>query len=212
MDRSDGRDMAESEPSGGWVYPGRTLRDSRPARWRGVSDGDRTCARGFCGRPADTRYRGILCLSGRSPHYVPGHTNGCGPCDDHESVGAILPQPVQSDGHDRLLDCPGRIRAIDDTSRDIIQLLPRRNGSLWVLSSRGEKDVATGTIAVLDEFDGEGRFARQVTLRGAGFRPAVDAFYVLDDFVYVVTNAGEWASELDGDGMTITCSRIARAR
>jgi hypothetical protein len=99
---------------------------------------------------------------------------------------------------------------ISETSRDIVQIVPRRDGAVWVLSIRGEKDVAVGTIGTFDAFDKDGRFVQQVTLHRDGYRPGVDAFYVVGDRIYVVTNAGEWSGDTDEDGIALISLRIRR--
>lgn len=79
---------------------------------------------------------------------------------------------------------------ISKTSQDIVKILPRDDGSVWVLSSRGERDVPAGVIASFDAFDKSGRFVRKISLKGT-FRPGVDAFHLVGDFVFVVIGGAE---------------------
>jgi len=70
------------------------------------------------------------------------------------------------------------------TSRDIAGLFVRPNGSLWVLSSRGEREPGEGLVAVFDEFDREGRFVREVAISGP-YRPGTDSFVLYEDRMYI---------------------------
>lgn len=103
---------------------------------------------------------------------------------------------------------------VSETSRDLVRFQPRGDGTLWVLSSRGEQDVPDGVIATFDVFDKKGRFVRQATVQGS-FRVGIDVFYVVDDYVFVVTNAGEAAdlnpadAEEAADPMEVICLRLA---
>lgn len=101
---------------------------------------------------------------------------------------------------------------ISKTVPDIQALFPRDDGSLWVLSSRGEKGVAPGTLATLDVFDEAGRWNGQVTLLHPQYSPGIDTFYLVNDLVYIATNAGEWATEIDGGDMELLCTRMAKVR
>jgi hypothetical protein len=74
---------------------------------------------------------------------------------------------------------------MSDTDRDIQQLYPRGDGSLWVLASRGAFDADDKTIATFDVFDSEGRFINQITLRGDGDF-VDDGFHFVGDRLFVV--------------------------
>ena len=74
----------------------------------------------------------------------------------------------------------------------------RDNGELWILSSRGERDIPQNTIAKFDVFDRQGRFIRQVTVQ-APYVPGRDGFYIVGDLIYVVTNIGEFAGTIEFD-------------
>jgi hypothetical protein len=71
------------------------------------------------------------------------------------------------------------------TDRDILRMIPREDGTLWVMSSRGANDQPKGTMATFDVFDGSGKFIRQVAVKIPGdFRE--DEFHILRDQVVVV--------------------------
>jgi hypothetical protein len=74
-----------------------------------------------------------------------------------------------------------------ETDPAIINLYPRDNGTVWVLSSRGAFDTADGELCVLDEFDAEGRFVRELHLRGEGDMDR-DAMEILGNRVFVLTD------------------------
>ncbi|MFQ5512504.1 MAG: 6-bladed beta-propeller [Candidatus Krumholzibacteriia bacterium] len=75
---------------------------------------------------------------------------------------------------------------VSKTDRDIQRIFAREDGTLWVLSSRGGFDAPEGTIATFDVFDRDGRFARQVSLRGQGSF-VDDGFHLVRNRLYVVT-------------------------
>jgi hypothetical protein len=103
--------------------------------------------------------------------------------------------------------------------RAVSHLLPRDNGKLWVLSSRGERDIPQNTIAQFDVFDRRGRFVRQVVIR-APCVPERDGFFFVGDYVYTVTNIGEFSGshqnefaggvEVNPGEISVTCSKIDR--
>lgn len=100
---------------------------------------------------------------------------------------------------------------VSTTVRDVVRLFPRSDGTLWVLSSRGDQEVSRGVVAVFDEFDQAGVFVRTVTLQGPR-RPQVDNFYLVDDFVFVVTNSADanaTSAEAGGGGeIEVVCLRL----
>jgi hypothetical protein len=83
---------------------------------------------------------------------------------------------------------------VSKTHRDVAFLLPRENGELWVLPSRGERDIQQGTIGIFDVFNRQGRFVRQIIVKGP-FTPGRDGFFFVGDFIYVVINNGEFGGE-----------------
>ncbi len=73
-----------------------------------------------------------------------------------------------------------------ETDRDIQQIYPREDGTIWVLSSHGAFGAPEGAIATFDVFDQQGKFVRQVTLEGQGSYRR-DGFHFVKDRLYVVT-------------------------
>ncbi len=55
---------------------------------------------------------------------------------------------------------------ISDRDRDIRWLSVADDGHIWVLSSRGVRDLPAGTIGNLDVFDPQGRYLQRVTWKG----------------------------------------------
>jgi len=88
---------------------------------------------------------------------------------------------------------------IGDLDYDIQALYPRDDGSLWVLTGRGASDRAAGVLGVFDVLDADGKFVREVTLRGQG-DPDKDGFYFVGDRLYVVTGALDAAIAMQGGG------------
>ena len=80
----------------------------------------------------------------------------------------------------------------------ITQMFARPDGELWVASARGVYERPAGAVLVLDVFDREGAFVRQVELRG-DLDPEQDSFYLIGDRLYAVTGAlGAAMSALGG--------------
>jgi len=74
------------------------------------------------------------------------------------------------------------------TDRDVLRILPRDDGSLWVLSSRGGNGQPQGTLASYDVFDGKGHFVRTVTFK-LPINARQDEFHIARDHVVVVKSA-----------------------
>jgi hypothetical protein len=72
-----------------------------------------------------------------------------------------------------------------ETDRDIMALLPRHDGTLWVVSSHGGRDQVDGVIATFDVFGEDGRFEQQVTVEGDGDF-VDDGIHFVGDKLYVV--------------------------
>lgn len=102
---------------------------------------------------------------------------------------------------------------VSTTMRDVVRLFPRQDGSLWVLSSRGDQDVADGVVAVFDEFDQAGVFVRSVTVQGPR-RPHLDEFYLIDNLAFVVTNSAEGSAgssdDVAGGEIEIVCLKLGK--
>jgi hypothetical protein len=85
-----------------------------------------------------------------------------------------------------LRQAPNAKTDIGEYDYDIQSIHPRDDGSLWVLTSRGSRDLDDGTIGVFDVFDDKGRYVREVTLKGQG-DPQDDGYFFVGDRLYVVT-------------------------
>ncbi len=108
---------------------------------------------------------------------------------------------------------------VSETDRDIQQIFPRENGDLWVLSSKGAFDAPEGAVARFDVFDTNGRFTREVTVKGTGDY-AADGIYLVNDKFYVVKGlrsarramlgGSEVAApeEADAESIVVTCYEI----
>jgi hypothetical protein len=95
-----------------------------------------------------------------------------------EGVGANYPTP------------PRRI-TIEDVEPDINGMWAVAGGELWVQTSRGDAEPPAGAWTVLDVFDADGVFRRQLALAGA-YDPLADGLHVLPDRrIVVVTGALE---------------------
>lgn len=80
---------------------------------------------------------------------------------------------------------PLREATIEDTEPDITGMWAVDGGELWVQTSRGDAEAPAGAWTVLDVFDADGVFARQLALPG-GHDPLKDALHVLPDGRMVV--------------------------
>lgn len=81
---------------------------------------------------------------------------------------------------------PGCKITIADVSKDIETIHVRDDGSIWVLTSAGTRDLPRGTLGVFDVFNPEGHFVKTVTLQGQG-DPFRDLYVFENDRLYVVT-------------------------
>ncbi|MCP4574521.1 MAG: hypothetical protein GY838_19390 [bacterium] len=80
---------------------------------------------------------------------------------------------------------PAREITIEDSEQDITGMWALDNGELWVQTSRGDAEPPAGAWTVLDVFDENGKFTRQLALPG-GHDPLKDALHVLPDGRLVV--------------------------
>jgi len=86
---------------------------------------------------------------------------------------------------------------INDMNKDIENIYLRDDGSLWVLSSTGARNLAKGTLGTFDVFNPEGQFVKQVTLQGQG-NPLEDLYVFEKDRLYVVTSFLQAAMSAQG--------------
>lgn len=122
-----------------------------------------------------------------------------------KAIGANYPTPVQE------------IR-IEETEPDIGGLYPMSDGSLWVITSRGGREAPEGCWIVLDVFDAEGGFEKQVALTGSHDADR-DALTLLPDGRALVTVSAldSWLNQMGAvpetgaaevDPLEIVCYRI----
>lgn len=110
------------------------------------------------------------------------------------------------------------VHAVSEQDADVQLFTVRDDGAIWVLTSRGALDAPRGVIGIFDVFDNEGRFMRQVTLRGDGdfWR---DDYVISGDRLYVITNQSAqvrgWhrpgeADDPGDDGRRFLCYELPR--
>ncbi len=111
---------------------------------------------------------------------------------------------------------------VSDRERDIQWLAVADDGHLWVLSSRGVRDLPAGTIGHFDVFDAQGRYVQRVTLKGEGsFEEdrlvlAGECFFVIKQFAAAAramrgaeaATEGEAAAEELPEPMSVLCYRM----
>jgi len=106
--------------------------------------------------------------------------------------------------------------------RDILQVTARPDGCMWVESSRGWRPEEPGVALVIDQFDEEGRFARQAVLHGP-MDHWEDFVCVHGDTLLRVTSAtSTWAAALasppsgdaerieEAEAQLVICYRLVR--
>jgi outer membrane protein assembly factor BamB len=107
------------------------------------------------------------------------------------------------------------------TDPDVLQMFARDDGTLWVLSSRGGRDVPKGTIARFDVFDADGHFVREVSIQGEGSYRA-DGIAIVGDRLVVLkglrsaqramfasmSNDESAQEEEEAEPMAIVCYRL----
>ena len=115
---------------------------------------------------------------------------------------------------------PGCKAVVEETAKDIEQIYVLDDGSLWVLTSAGARDLPEGTLGVFDVFHPEGHFVRTVTLRGEG-DPLQDLYVFAKDHFFVVTDFQRaqmtaWGAqdlyddtdEEESEPMAVTCYKL----
>ncbi len=96
-------------------------------------------------------------------------------------------------------NAPNSTIEVEDYWKDIQNIYPRKDGSLWVLSSYGTNRQPDGSVGVFDVYDKDGRFTAQVTLNGQG-DPQNDGYFFVDDKLFVVTDFLQAAMAMQGGG------------
>jgi len=98
-------------------------------------------------------------------------------------------------------------REIDAFTPDVLALLAREDGELWVQSGEGRSMDNEGALAVYDVYDPDGRFVRQVELR-APYDSGDDRFEIQGDRLFVFERAQDAVSSMAaGRGMVIISDR-----
>ena len=88
---------------------------------------------------------------------------------------------------------------INPYDHDIKSVHSRDDGSLWVLTSRGSRNLPAGVLGVFDVIDDKGRFVRQVTMKGQG-DAMKDGYFFVGDRLYVVTGWLDAVMAMRGGG------------
>jgi hypothetical protein len=93
---------------------------------------------------------------------------------------------------------PGCEVKIEKMAKDIETIYVRDDGSIWVLSGEGARDLhEEGTLGVFDVYNPQGQFVRTVTLAGDG-EPLDDLYVFVKNRVYVVTEFLQAAMSAQG--------------
>lgn len=92
---------------------------------------------------------------------------------------------------ERFKDLPGPMAGaevkIAETDRDIVMMLARSDGELWVLSSRSSRDEVEGTLGAFEVFDAAGHYDRNVRI-SADYKKDTDTWFLRGDRLFVVEN------------------------
>jgi hypothetical protein len=102
-------------------------------------------------------------------------------------------------GFTRQIPIPDIKYEIEDKYNQVSGITARDDGSLWVQTSRGVFGIDDGVVGVWDVFDRQGRFVKQVTLKGEG-RPRDDGYFFVGDRLFVVTDWLHALMALQGGG------------
>ena len=84
---------------------------------------------------------------------------------------------------------------ISDDCKDVEVLYVHDDGTMWVMSSDGMRDMPEGSLGVFDVLDAKGRYVRQITVMGEG-DPKTDGYYFVGNRLYVVTDLVQAAISL----------------
>ena len=113
---------------------------------------------------------------------------------------------------------PGCKTNINEMAKDISYFSIRDDGSIWVMTSTGDRNNPKGTLGTYDVFNPEGHFVKTVTLQGQG-SPAEDLYVFEKDRFYVVTSfltaamsaqgvEGFEAGGEDAEPMSVICYKL----
>jgi hypothetical protein len=76
---------------------------------------------------------------------------------------------------------------VSDTHQVVAQLNFRSDGTLWVMSGAGRWKADDGVMGVWDVYDSEGRYIKEVRVKGEG-SPSEDGYFFVGDRIYQVTD------------------------
>ncbi|MCB9512990.1 MAG: 6-bladed beta-propeller [Candidatus Krumholzibacteriia bacterium] len=94
---------------------------------------------------------------------------------------------------------PNAKMEISDVDQDVFRVYPLDNGNLLINPSRGAMGLDDGVIGVFDLYDGQGRYQREITLKGKG-NPRTDGYFFIGNRLYVVTDLLSAAMAAQGGG------------
>jgi len=77
---------------------------------------------------------------------------------------------------------------VPEFAQDILRVVARADGELWVLSSRGLDDCPEGHLGIFDVYDDRGRFVRTLSL-AADYDKDNDRFQIFGDRLFVFKEA-----------------------
>jgi hypothetical protein len=89
----------------------------------------------------------------------------------------------------RFKDLPGPMAGADmkvaKADRDILMMLSRGDGELWVLSSRSSREEVAGTLGAFESIDAAGHYDRNVRI-SADYTKDADTWFLCGDRLFVV--------------------------
>jgi len=92
---------------------------------------------------------------------------------------------------ERFKDLPGPMASADvkiaEADRDILMMLSRGDGELWVLSSRSSREEAAGTLGAFEVLDSAGHYDHNVRI-SADYTKDADTWFLRGDRLFVVKN------------------------
>lgn len=74
---------------------------------------------------------------------------------------------------------------IDKTDRDILEMIVRDNGELWVFSSHSKDEQKDDVLGPFDVFDPEGRYIRNVGI-AVDYESEKDTYFIQQDRLYLI--------------------------
>lgn len=108
--------------------------------------------------------------------------------------------------------------SVPDNCKDIENIFVRDDGTMWVLTSNGARDLKDGVLGTFDVYNKDGQFVRNVTLQGEGdplddlYLFVKDRFYVVTDFLQAAMVAqgiqGLYDEEEEAAPMAVLCYKL----